>query len=108
MADEDPSVELSVALETLREELEEAWVQGQGRRVRFQVPHVTLTVQVTARRENKMGGKLRWWLVEGGGEHGSARENIQTLVLKLSPQFYDEAGKASPLEVAGDQAEPGQ
>jgi hypothetical protein len=60
VTDENPSVELSVALETLREELEEAWAQGRGRRVRFQVPHVTLTVQATARRENKVGGKLRW------------------------------------------------
>jgi hypothetical protein len=101
-------VELSSALETLREELEQAWVQSQGRRVRFHVPHVTLTVQATARRENKAGGKLRWWLVEGGAEHDSARENIQTLVLELSPQLHDEAGKAGPLEVGGDQPEPGQ
>lgn len=108
MADENASVELSLALETLREELEEAWVQGQGCQVRFQIPHVTLTVQATARRDNKMGGKLRWWLVEAGGEHGSGHENIQTLVLELSPQFYDEEGKASPLVVAGDQAEPGK
>lgn len=108
MTDGNTSVELSVALETLREELEDAWAQGQGRRVRFQVPHVTLTVQATTRRENKVGGKLRWWLVEGGGEHGSARENIQTLVLDLSPQFYDEAGNAGSLEVSGDQAEPGE
>jgi Trypsin-co-occurring domain 2 len=65
-------------------------------------------VQATARRENKVGGKLRWWLVEAGGEHESARESIQTLVLDLSPQFHDEADQASPLEVAGDQPEPGQ
>jgi hypothetical protein len=95
-------------LETLREELEQAWVASQGRRVRFQVPHVTLTVQATARRENKAGGKLRWWLVEAGGEHDSARENIQTLVLELSPQFHDEVGGVGPLEVGGDQAEPGR
>jgi Trypsin-co-occurring domain 2 len=108
MADGNASVELSVALESLREELEEAWVQGKGHPIRFQVAQVTLTVQATARRENKMGGKLRWWLVEAGGEHGSARENIQTLVLELSPQFCDEEGKAGPLIVAGDQAEPGK
>lgn len=108
MVNEDPSVELSVALETLREELEDAWLKGQNRRIRFQVPQVTLTVQVTARRENKVGGKVRWWVIEGGGEHGSERESIQTLVLELRPQSYDEAGGASPLEVAGDQAEPGQ
>ena len=108
MTDENPSVELSVALETLREELEEAWVKGQRHRVRFQVPHVTLTVQATARRDNKVGGKLRWWLIEGGGEHGSARENLQTLVLNLSPRFYDEAGKLMPLEVAGEQPEAGR
>jgi hypothetical protein len=108
MRDEDAAVELSSALETLREELEQAWAMSQGRRVRFQVPQVTLTVQVTARRENKVDGKVRWWLVEGGGEHGSARESTQTLVLKLSPEFYDEEGKAGSLRVGGKQAEPGQ
>jgi hypothetical protein len=108
MTDGEAAVELSAALETLREELEQAWVQSQGRRVRFQVPHVTLTVQATARRENKAGGKLRWWLVEAGAEHDSARENIQTLVLELSPQLHDEAGGVGPMEVGGDQLEPGQ
>lgn len=108
MPDQNPPVELSVALETLREELEEAWIKGQGHRIRFQVPHVTLTVQATARRDTTAGGKLRWWLIEGGAEHGSAHENLQTLVLNLSPQLYDEAGHAGPLEVAGDQAAPGQ
>jgi hypothetical protein len=108
MTDGDAGVELCSALETLREELEQAWVQSQGRRVRFQVPHVTLTVQATARRENKAGGKLRWWLVEGGGEHGSARENVQTLVLELNPQFYTDANEVGPLEVHGDQPEPGR
>jgi hypothetical protein len=108
MTDEHAGVELCSALETLREELEQAWVEGQGHRVRFQVPDVTLTVQAVARRENKLGGKLRWWLVEAGGEHGSGRESTQTLVLKLSPQFYDEAGKPGPLQVGGEQAEPGR
>jgi Trypsin-co-occurring domain 2 len=107
MPDQNTAIELSSALETLRDELEVAWAQSQGRRVRFQVPHVTLTVQVTARRENKVGGKVRWWLVEGGADHGSARENIQTMVLELSPEFHGEGGEAGPLEVGGDQPEPG-
>jgi hypothetical protein len=108
MPDENAPVELSVALETLREELEQAWQQSQGRPIRFEVPQVTINVQATARRENQMGGKLRWWLVEAGGDHTSARENVQTLVLKLRPAFYDADGKRSPLIVAGEQKEPGR
>jgi hypothetical protein len=105
---EPPPVDLSAALEALREQLEDAWAAGQGRRVRFRVSDVTLTVQVAARAENKVGGKLRWWVLEGGGEHSSAHEATQTLVLTLTPGLYDDAGPPAPLDVSGQQAEPGR
>jgi hypothetical protein len=105
---EGAAIDLCSALETLRQELEQVWVAGQGRRVSFRIPEVTLTVQVTARRENKAEGRLRWWLVEGGGGHSSGHEDAQTLVLTLNPQFRDDVGGTAPLEVTDtDQSEPG-
>jgi hypothetical protein len=110
MADEERSLgflELSAALEGLREELEAAWNAGHGRRVRFRVSDVTLTVQAAARGERDVGGKIRWWLVEAGGGAKRSDETTQTLVLSLTPGVYDEAGRSVPLDVYGPQSEPG-
>jgi hypothetical protein len=101
------SIDLSSALEALRGELETAWASGQGRRVRFRVTELTLTVEAVARREQGGGGKLRWWVLEAGAERRVARESTQTLVLTLAPSLYDDAGRSGPLDVAGDQVEPG-
>jgi hypothetical protein len=100
-------IDLSSALEALRDELESAWTASRARRIRFRVSDVTLTVQAVAGREAGGGGKLRWWIVEAGAEAKFSRETTQTLVLKLSPQLYDEAGDATPLDVHGEQSQPG-
>jgi Trypsin-co-occurring domain 2 len=100
-------VDLSSALEALRAELEDAWAAGQGQRVRFRVSEVTLTVQAVARREKEGGGKLRWWVVEAGGQAKTSSDVTQALVLALTPNLYDDAGRARPLEVGGEQSSPG-
>ena len=100
-------LDLSSALEGLREDLEAAWEVGHGRRVRFRVSDVTLTVEAVARREREGGGKIRWWLVEAGGSAKRSGETTQTLVLSLTPSVYDDAGRALPLDVYGEQSAPG-
>ena len=101
-------VELASALEVLRSELEEAWEAGQGKRIRFRVSAITLTLQAVARWEREVGGKLRWYVLEAGGGAKSAEEATQTLVLTLSPGVYNENGELVPLDVYGDQAQPGR
>ena len=98
---------LSAALEGLREELETAWEQGAGKALRFRVSNVTLTLEVVARRETEGSGKIRWWLVEAGGGVTAGKETTQTLVLTLTPGVYDAQGNLKPLDVAGDQPQPG-
>jgi hypothetical protein len=106
--DEVGVVELSSALEALRGELEQAWAESRARRVRFRVSDVTLTVEAVARKEKEAGGKLRWWLIEAGAGGKAATEATQTLVLKLMPSVYDDAGEAGPLDVHGEEAAPGR
>lgn len=101
-------VELATALEVLRAELTDAWSASEGSAIRFRVTEVTLTVQAAARTDTKLGGKIRWWLVEGGADRSSAQEATQTLVLTLTPQLYDDAGHTGPLDVADRQAAPGE
>jgi hypothetical protein len=105
---EEPGMGLSAALEGLREELETAWASGAGKALRFRVSEVTLTLEAVARREVEGGGKIRWWLIEAGGGGKAGTETAQTLVLTLTPGLYDEQGSRGPLDVAGDQPEPGQ
>jgi hypothetical protein len=69
---------------------------------------VTLAVQTVARLDKEGSGKIRWYVVEAGGGVKAGTERTQTLVLTLTPQLYDEHGRAVPLEVAGRQAVPGQ
>jgi Trypsin-co-occurring domain 2 len=105
---EEPGLGLSDALEALRDELETAWASGDGKAVRFGVREVTLTLEAVARREVEGSGKIRFWVVEAGGGGKAGAETTQKLVLTLTPGRYDQQGRRGPLEVAGDQPEPGQ
>lgn len=98
---------LSAALEGLREELESTWEKGAGKAIRFRVSEVTLTVEAVARRDVQGGGKIRWWLIEAGGDVTAGKETTQTLVLRLTPGLYDAEGEPGPLDVSGDQPQPG-
>jgi hypothetical protein len=98
---------LSAALEGLREELESTWEKGAGKPIRFRVSEVTLTLEAVVRRDVRGGGKIRWWLIEAGGDVKAGKETTQTLVLKLTPGVYDPKGNPRPLDVAGDQPQPG-
>jgi hypothetical protein len=106
VVDQAGGVDISSALEALRDELEEAWLASKDRTVRFRVSEVTLTVQAVARREKEAGGKLRWWLIEAGGEGRVARESTQTLVLTLTPGLYEDEGEPGPLDVHGEEPAP--
>ena len=98
---------LSAALEGLRAELESTWEKSAGKAIRFRVGEVTLTLEAVARRDVQGGGKIRWWLVEAGGDITAARETTQTLVLKLTPGLYEGQDNPLPLDVTGNQPEPG-
>ena len=100
-------VGLASALEVLRSELEEAWKAGKGKRVRFRVSEVAVTLQAVARREREGSGKLRWYVVEAGGGAKSSGEATQTLELTLMPGLYDEHGEPQPLDISGLQPKPG-
>jgi NTP-dependent ternary system trypsin peptidase co-occuring protein len=104
---EEPGLGLSAALEALREELEAAWTSSQGSVVRFRVSEITLTLEAMASRSKELGGKIRWWIIEAGGGGKAGTQATQTLVLTLTPGLYDAQGRPGPLDVAGDQAEPG-
>jgi hypothetical protein len=46
-------------------------------------------------------------LEEAGGGVAAGTERTQTLVLTLTPGLYDAQGNLKPLDVAGQQPQPG-
>ncbi|QNG36299.1 hypothetical protein F1C76_06575 [Geodermatophilaceae bacterium NBWT11] len=108
MPEPDATLGLSDALEGLREELEQAWVNSRGARVRFRAEKVTVKVEALARTDTKAGGKVRWWLIEAGADRSSAGQATQTLELTLTPQLYDDSDEPGPLDVSGEQDQPGR
>jgi hypothetical protein len=101
-ADSTSGVSVAAAIESLRNELEMARLTGAGRVVQFEVTGLTLTLTVVAGGSKEAGGKLRWWVVEGGGTVNSSREMTQTLVVNLLPTEPDGAGGRKPLDVGGE------
>jgi hypothetical protein len=103
----DGTVDLSAALEGLRDELEQAWQAGADRFVRFRVSEVSLTLQAVAGREKEGSGRIRWWLIDAGGGMKASAETTQTLTLTLQPSLQEPGKPSIPLDVGGDQPEAG-
>jgi hypothetical protein len=87
-------VELAAAIEALRSALVRAWWDGQGRRVRFRVEPVELTVQVGVTRVGKGSAGIQWRVLSLGGERSREAANTQTLKLRLAPVLFDDEGQA--------------
>jgi hypothetical protein len=101
-------LDVSSALEALRAELEHAWRDGQRHPVQFGIDEITLTLTVVATGKKAGGGKIRWYVVEAGGDVSHEDSSTQTLVLKLKPALVDPStGWTWPLRVSADQAKPG-
>jgi hypothetical protein len=96
----DGWVNLSSAIEALRRDLSTAWWDGQGKRVRFKVDPVELTVQAGVTKKGTGQAGVKWHILTLGGEKSRENAVTQTIKLKLDPVLYDEHGKPLP---SGDQ-----
>lgn len=94
--DNAPWVDLSEAIEALRVALETAWRDGLGRRVRFKLEPVELTVQAGVTRAGKGAAGVRWHVLALGGERSREAVSTQTLHLRFAPVLSDEHGETLP------------
>jgi hypothetical protein len=99
-------IELSDMLVSLRKELLAAQAKAEKENLKFKIDSIDVEVQVTVSIEAKVEGKASWkfWVfggVEGKAEADRARENVQTVRLKLTPE---QDGK--PIQVAGEGTKP--
>ncbi|MDX2358788.1 trypco2 family protein [Dietzia sp. PP-33] len=90
----DNTIGLNAAINGLRQELQEVLEAGDGKKLRFSLSPVELTLTVVVSVEGEAG--IRWSLLRAGGS--VARESTQTLTLTLKPYFTDSDGS----EQSGD------
>jgi len=95
-------VPLADAVAGLRDELTRAWMEGQHQRVRFRPACVELTLQVAATRAAAGSAKVRWWVVEVGGDVSRQATAMHTVRVVLEPGVVDEStGQIGELAIEG-------
>jgi hypothetical protein len=96
-------IELAEVIIELRRELQAAIDAGEGQSLRFELGTIELEVTVAVEKGASGGGKVRFWVIELGGEAKAAQASTQRLKLALQPRLAG-GGK---VWVAGD-AVPGE
>jgi hypothetical protein len=98
-------IELAAVIRDLRDELERAVVSGGGDVLRFELGPVELEVTVAVERSGQSGGKVRFWVVELGGQGTRDATDTQRIKLVLTPRLV--GGEDRRVYVHGS-AEPGE
>ena len=80
-------IELSEMISELRRELDQAIDAGADERLRFQLGPVEVEVTVGLDSKGQAGAKVRFWVVELGGETDVARSSLQRIKLTLQPRL---------------------
>lgn len=78
-------VELAELVRQLRSELNEALANAQEERLRFELGPVEASLTVTVSREATPGARVRFWVIEAGGDARLSREAVQEIKLVLTP-----------------------
>jgi hypothetical protein len=97
-------IELACVIGDLREELERAIVAGAGQALQFELGPVELEVSVAVERSGSGGGKVRFWVVEAGGERAKDTTGTQRIKLVLTPRL----GAGGQGAFVGGRAELGE
>lgn len=80
-------IELASVIRDLREELERAVVAGADQALRFELGSIELEVSLAVERSDEVGGRVRFWVVEAGGEHKRDTGDTQRITLSLTPRL---------------------
>jgi len=100
----DPVIELSEMISELRRELNQAIEAGEGERLRFELGPIEAEVTVGLDSKGTAGAKVRFWVVELGGDAEVAQSSLQRIKLTLQPRL---AGSTVPPEISGTER-PGE
>ncbi|MDI5969409.1 hypothetical protein POF50_008640 [Streptomyces sp. SL13] len=93
-------VELASMIRELRRELNAAMEEAEGERLRFELGPVEIEATVTVDTEKSRQGKVRFWVVEAGGDGKSTRSDLQKITFTLRPRLVGSSG--TPLISGGE------
>ncbi|WP_046732449.1 trypco2 family protein [Streptomyces humi] len=91
-------IELGSVIKDLRSELQAAIEAGEDEDLRFELGPIELEVSVAVERSGSGGGKVRFWVVDLGGERRKDASNTQRIKLSLTPRL---AGTDRAPQIAG-------
>ncbi|HEV8274441.1 MAG TPA: trypco2 family protein [Streptosporangiaceae bacterium] len=92
-------IELGEVICELRRELQQAMDAGEGQPLRFELGPVELEATVAVEKGGGGGAKVRFWVIELGGEGKTSQSSTQRIKLALQPRL---ASGRTPM-VAGDE-----
>jgi hypothetical protein len=96
-------IELAEVIGELRRELQQAMHAGQGQPLRFELGPVELEATVAVEKGGGGGVKVRFWVLELGGDAKASQASTQRVKLALQPRLAS-GGK---VWVQGDEV-PGE
>ncbi|MCX4749688.1 hypothetical protein OG455_29950 [Kitasatospora sp. NBC_01287] len=100
-------IELAELIRELRGELNAAIAGGDGQALRFELGAVEVEATVAVERAAGGSGKVKFWVVEAGGDGKLTHSRTQKITLTLQPVLVAEGGTPSPVLI-GDEAVDGE
>ncbi|MFD0271598.1 trypco2 family protein [Streptomyces sp. NPDC127106] len=86
MRDPLGNVELTEAVQGLRDQLMASLQSAEGQRLRFEVDEISLDFSVELRRDVSAKAGFKAWVVSGGAQAGMAQNAIHKVSVKLKPK----------------------
>jgi Trypsin-co-occurring domain 2 len=80
-------IELAEVIGELRRELQKAMNAGKGEQLRFELGPVELEATVVVEKGTGVGAKVRFWVVEAGGDAKVGQVSTQRVKLSLDPRL---------------------
>jgi hypothetical protein len=80
-------IELADVIRQLREELDAARASGSDSELQFELGPIDLEVTVGLEKEGGGGAKVRFWVIELGGDAKVAGSSTQRIKLTLNPSL---------------------
>ncbi|SCK20753.1 trypco2 family protein [Streptomyces sp. WMMB 322] len=98
-------IELSELVRQLRTELKTAAAEGAeaGEQLQFELGPVEVEATVAAGRDKGASGKVRFWVVDAGGDARFTRSQTQRITLTLHPRRVGEDGTTRSPLISGDE-----
>lgn len=94
-------VELSEMIRELRAQLTAAAAAGADEALKFDVGPIELEVTVAVTKEGGANGKVRFWVVEAGGNGKYSTSETQRISLTLQPTTTGPGGTATTARISG-------